>query len=80
MTFTFTFHLQKNSSLAMPKEVTGVQEQYKVNGKAGKAFGEGGIPKLIAKKVKQSRDRPCRPRWFQEVKVSRFLDNGTGWW
>jgi len=46
MTLTFTFHLQKNCSLAMPKEVTGVQEQYTVNGKAGKAFGEGEIPKL----------------------------------
>jgi len=20
------------------------------------------------------------PRWFQEVKVPRFRDNGTGWW
>jgi hypothetical protein len=20
------------------------------------------------------------PRWFQEVKVPRFHDNGTGWW
>jgi hypothetical protein len=28
---------------------------------------------------KQSCDRPCRPRGFQEVKVSRFLDV-TGWW
>jgi hypothetical protein len=33
----------------MPTEVTGVQEQYKVNGKAGKAFGEGGIQKLTVK-------------------------------
>jgi hypothetical protein len=48
-TFTFTFHLQKNCSLAMPTEVTGVQEQYKVNGKAGKAFGEEGIQKLTVK-------------------------------
>ena len=21
-----------------------------------------------------------RPRWFQEVKVPRLRDNGTGWW
>ena len=21
-----------------------------------------------------------RPRWFQEVKVLIFRDNGTGWW
>jgi len=27
--------------------------------------------------VKQSR---YRPRGFQEVKVPRFRDNGTGWW
>jgi hypothetical protein len=20
------------------------------------------------------------PRWFEEVKVPRFHDNGTGWW
>jgi len=33
----------------MATEVTGVQEQYEVNGKAGKAFGEGGIPNLTAK-------------------------------
>ena len=33
----------------MPTEVTGVQEQYKVNGKAGKVFGEGGIQKLTVK-------------------------------
>ena len=24
--------------------------------------------------------RPEWPRGFQEVKVSRFRDNGTGWW
>jgi len=29
------------------------------------------------KKVKQSR---YRPGGFQEVKVPRFRDNGTGWW
>jgi len=28
-------------------------------------------------KVKQSR---YRPGGFQEVKVPRFHDNGTGWW
>jgi len=28
-------------------------------------------------KVKVNQDRP---RWFQEVKVPRFRDNGTGWW
>ena len=28
-------------------------------------------------KVKQSR---YRPRSFQEVKVPRFRDSGTGWW
>jgi len=33
----------------MPTEVTGVQEQHKVNGKAGKAFGEGVIPKLTVR-------------------------------
>jgi hypothetical protein len=31
-------------------------------------------------KVKQSRYRPEWPRGFQEVKVLRFPDNGTGWW
>jgi hypothetical protein len=31
-------------------------------------------------KVKHSRDRPCRPREFQEVKVPRFLDKDTVWW
>jgi len=30
---------------------------------------------------KQSRYRPRGgPRGFQEVKVPRFRDNGTGWW
>jgi hypothetical protein len=31
---------------------------------------------------KQSRYRPrvARPRGFQEVKVPRLHDNGTGWW
>jgi hypothetical protein len=28
----------------------------------------------------QSRYRPGVARGFQEVKVPRFLDNGTGWW
>jgi hypothetical protein len=31
-------------------------------------------------KVKQSRYRPGEPRGFQEVKVPRLQDNGTGWW
>jgi hypothetical protein len=31
-------------------------------------------------KEKQSRYRPRGPRGFQEVKVHRFHDNGTGWW
>ena len=31
-------------------------------------------------KVKQSRYRPEVPRGFQEVKVPKFRDNGTGWW
>jgi hypothetical protein len=31
-------------------------------------------------KVKQSRYKPKGPRGFQEVKVPRFHDNGTGWW
>ena len=30
--------------------------------------------------IKQSRYRPGVPRGFQEVKVPRFHDNGTGWW
>ena len=30
-------------------------------------------------KVKQSRYRPEVPRGFQEVKVPRLHDNGTGW-
>jgi len=49
MSFIFTFTFRKNCSLAMPTEVTGVQVQYKVNGKAGNAFGEGGITKLTVK-------------------------------
>jgi hypothetical protein len=33
------------------------------------------------KKVKQSRYRPgVAQRVFQEVKVPRLHDNGTGWW
>jgi len=31
-------------------------------------------------KVNQSHYRPEVPRGFQEVKVPRFRDNGTGWW
>jgi hypothetical protein len=31
-------------------------------------------------KVKQSRSGVEWPRGFQEVKVPRFLDNGTEWW
>jgi hypothetical protein len=31
-------------------------------------------------KVKQSHYKPGRPGGFQEVKVPRFHDNGTGWW
>jgi len=31
-------------------------------------------------KVNQSHYRPGVPRGFQEVKVPRFRDNGTGWW
>ena len=30
-------------------------------------------------KVKQSRYRPREAREFQEVRVPRFCDNGTGW-
>ena len=31
-------------------------------------------------KVNQSRYRPEVPTGFQEVKVPRFRDKGTGWW
>jgi hypothetical protein len=31
-------------------------------------------------KVKQFRYRPGMAQWFQEVKVPRLHDNGTGWW
>jgi len=34
----------------------------------------------ILKVVKQSRYGLEWPRGFQEVKVPRFHDNGTGWW
>jgi hypothetical protein len=34
----------------------------------------------VHKKVKQSVTDLEWPRGFQEVKVPRFLDNGTGWW
>ena len=30
--------------------------------------------------LKQSHYRPEWPRGFQEVKVPRFRDNGSGWW
>jgi len=32
------------------------------------------------KEVNQSHYRPEVPRGFQEVKVPRLRDNGTGWW
>jgi len=36
---------------------------------------------LLAKvEVNLSHYRPDVPRGFQEVKVFRFHDNGTGWW
>ena len=35
---------------------------------------------LLLKKVNPSRYRPEVPREFQEVKVPRLRDNGTGWW
>jgi len=35
---------------------------------------------IKVKKVNQSHYRPKVPRGFQEVKVPRFHDNGTGWW
>jgi hypothetical protein len=34
---------------------------------------------LLKVKVKQSRYRPGVAQRVQEVKVPRFLDNGTGW-
>ena len=44
-------------------------------------FGRPSRPSSGKKvKVKQSRYRPGVPRGFQEVKVPRFRDNGTGWW
>jgi len=42
--------------------------QYLVIGKKGKA-----VPL-------QARRGPEGPRGFQEVKVPRYRDNGTGWW
>jgi hypothetical protein len=33
-----------------------------------------------SKKVKQFRYRPGVAQRFQEVKVPRLHDNGTGWW
>ena len=35
---------------------------------------------LSSSKVKQSVTGLEWPRGFQEVKVPRFHDNGTGWW
>jgi hypothetical protein len=35
---------------------------------------------IIIIKVKQPRWGLEWPGWFQEVKVPRFHDNGTGWW
>jgi len=35
---------------------------------------------IIIIKVNQSHYRPEGPRRFQEVKVRRLRDNGTGWW
>ena len=34
----------------------------------------------LSKKVKQSLTGLEWPRGFQEIKVPRFHDNGTGWW
>jgi hypothetical protein len=38
------------------------------------------VLKMSKLMVKLSRYRPRGPRGFQEVKVPRFHDNGTGWW
>jgi hypothetical protein len=38
------------------------------------------LEKEHKRKVKQSRYRPGVAQGFQEVKVPRFLYNGTGWW
>jgi hypothetical protein len=35
---------------------------------------------IRTKKLKQSVTGLERPRGFQEVKIPRFHDNGTGWW
>jgi len=35
---------------------------------------------LLKVKVNQSHYSLDRPRGFQEVKVPRLHDNGTGWW
>ena len=35
---------------------------------------------LITKKQSSPNTGPEGPRGFQEVKVHRFHDNGTGWW
>ena len=41
------------------------------------------FPKIllfVKLKVNQSHYRPEVPRGFQEVKVPRLRDSGTGWW
>ena len=38
------------------------------------------VCKRYAVKVNQSHYRPEVSRGFQEVKVPRLHDNGTGWW
>ena len=42
--------------------------------------GSGGSSSSSSRKVNQSRYRSEVPRVFQEVRVSRLHDNGTGWW
>jgi len=36
--------------------------------------------KIAVKKLNQSHYRPEVPRGFQEVKVPRLRENGSGWW
>ena len=52
-------------------------------GKIGRSDGYG-IKKLFSRETKSVKSSPItgldRPRGFQEVKVPRFHDNGTGWW
>ena len=38
------------------------------------------IKKKKKKKKKKVNQSHYRPGGFQEVKVPRFRDNGTGWW